>query len=254
MMLAGLVAACAIGAGIYVASKRDRGSIPPSNSVETSAAETTAQRAATTPTTTPSARASAIAAAGGDAAARDDHDRLAELRSGLASNDEATRIAAVEAAVSATAVETLPELEKFDLAKDPETAPTVIHGVALLGASADGAKRDEAAKTLSRWLGQETHREGADVPGNVSNLVEALGDVGGQQAVDALTATLDKNEVPLHVQTLAVQKLGELGDGRARGAVERFAARAAALPAADGIDEELRVEAIDAARDALKRI
>lgn len=181
-------------------------------------------------------------------------DQVAALRRGLASNEEATRIAAVEAAVSATAVETLDELQKFDLARDPETAPTVIHAVALLGASAEGKRRDEAAGTLTRWLREERRREGPDVPGNVSNLVEALGDVGGRDAVDALGAALDRADLPLHVETLAVTKLGELGDAHARGPVERFAKRVAALPPAEGIDEELRVEAIAAAGTTLSKI
>jgi HEAT repeat protein len=181
-------------------------------------------------------------------------DRVAELRRGLASDDEATRIAAVEAAVSATAIETLDDLEKFELARDPEAAPTVIHGVALLGASAEGKKRDEAAGTLARWLRDERRREGPDAVGNVSNLVEALGDVGGREAVDALTAALDRGDLALHVETLAVMKLGELGDARARASVERFARRASALPPAEGIDEELRVEAIAAARTTLTKI
>jgi hypothetical protein len=181
-------------------------------------------------------------------------DRVAALRRGLASEDEATRIAAVEAAVGATAVETLGELEKFELARDPEAAPTVIHAIALLGASAEGAKREDAASTLERWLRAELRREGPDVPGNVSNLVEALGDVGGREAVDALSAALDRAEIALHVKTLAVQKLGELGDTRARGPVERFAKRVAAMPPAEGIDEELRVEAAQAAQATLSRI
>jgi hypothetical protein len=181
-------------------------------------------------------------------------DRVAALRRGLASEDVATRIAAIEAVVGSTAVETLGELENFELARDPEAAPTVIHAIALLGASAEGTKRDDAASTLERWLRAELRREGPDVPGNVSNLVEALGDVGGREAVDALSAALDRAEVALHVQTLAVQKLGELGDTRARGSVERFAKRVAAMPAAEGIDEELRVEAAQAAQATLTRI
>lgn len=192
----------------------------------------------------------------GDVSARgaSDVDHVAALRLGLASSDEATRIAAVEAAVSATAVETLEDLEKFDLQRDPETAPTVIHAVALLGASAEGKKRDDAASTLTGWLRSEMKREGPDVAGNVSNIVEALGDVGGSNAVDALGAALDRADLALHVETLAVTKLGELGDARARGPVERFAKRVAALPAAEGIDEELRVEAIAAARATLSKI
>jgi hypothetical protein len=181
-------------------------------------------------------------------------DSVVALRRGLASEDEATRIAAVEAAVSATAVDTLDDLEKFQLARDPETAPTVIHAVALLGASAEGAKRAGAAGTLDRWLHDELLRDGPDVLGNVSNIVEALGDVGGREAVEALGAALDRGEIALHVQTLAVQKLGELGDGRARGPVERFAMRVGAMAPAEGLDEELRVEAIEAARATLSRI
>jgi hypothetical protein len=186
------------------------------------------------------------AAAGGD--------RVAALRRGLASDDEATRIAAVEAAVSATAIETIDELQRFELKRDPETAPTVIHALALLGASAEGKKREDAASTLAGWLRDETRREGPDVAGNISNIVEALGDVGGRNAVDSLGAALDRAELPLHVETLAVAKLGELGDARARGPVERFAKRVTALPPTDGIDEELRVEAIAAARTTLSKI
>ena len=200
------------------------------------------------------ARRSADAAAAATADAAPPSERVAALRRGLASEDEATRIAAVEAAVSVTAVETLDDLEKFELARDPETAPTVIHAVALLGASAEGPKREGAAGTLDRWLHDEMRRDGPDVLGNISNLVEALGDVGGREAVDALGAALDRAEIGLHVQTLAVEKLGELGDARARGPVERFATRVGAMPQAEGLDEELRVEALEAARSTLSKI
>lgn len=183
-----------------------------------------------------------------------DVDYAALLRRDLDSDDEGTRIAAVEAAVSATAVDALPELERFLLRGDPEVAPSVIHAVAQLGAAAEASKRDAAAATLAGWLRDELKREGADVAGNVSNLVEALGDVGGRGAVDALAGTLDRGELPLHVETLAVIKLGELGDGLARRSVERFATRVAALPPAEGLDGELRAEALDAARSTLSRI
>lgn len=181
-------------------------------------------------------------------------DHVQELRKGLASDDAATRIGAVEAAMRATATETLRDLEQFDLKRDPDTAPTVIHAVALLGASASDRDRDRAARTLAQWLREETKREGVDALGNVSNLVEALGNVGGPEAVDALTSALDRGDLPLHVQTLAIIKLGELADGRARGAVERFAQRVAALPASEGFEEELRTEAIEAAQTSLARM
>lgn len=177
--------------------------------------------------------------------------RADALRRDLASDSAATRIAAIEAVVTSTALDALPVLEDFDLKSDPEAAPTVIHAVAILGGSADDATRDRAARTLSSWLRTERSRDGLDALGNVSNLVEALGNVGGPDAVEALSAALDRGDLGLHVEALATMKLAELGDRRARGAVQRFAARAEALPPTDGLPEELRVEAIAAAHDAL---
>ncbi len=257
--LAGLVT---VGLGICVLTRTGGGGGPSGRAVATGPAATeTSATATAADAPRPEQRAAGEGAgagamggpeAGASTVARVDH--VAALRRGLASDDEATRIAAVEAAASATAIETLADLERFELARDPEAAPTVIHAVALLGASAEGPKRDEAAGTLQRWLTGELRREGPDVAGNVSNIVEALGNLGGSRAVDALIAALDQSTLALHVQTLAVMKLGELGDGRARAPVERFATRVAKLPAADGIDEELRVEAIEAARATLSRI
>jgi len=255
-----VLAVAATSIGVYALVRTTRSHEAP-RSVDTSRSSTTEGSShAASPTDVQPPPATSVARRASDAAARPSEDaaaageHIAALRRGLASESEATRIAAVEAAVSATAVETLDDLEKFELARDPETAPTVIHAVALLGASAEGTKRDGAASTLDRWLHDELHREGPDVLGNISNIVEALGDVGGREAVDALGAALDRGEIALHVQTLAVQKLGELGDGRARGPVERFATRVAAMPPAEGIDEELRVEAIEAARVTLSKI
>ena len=177
--------------------------------------------------------------------------RADALRRGLASDSAATRIAAIEAVVMSTALEALPVLQDFDLKRDPEAAPTVIHAVAILGGSGDDATRDRAARTLSSWLRTERSREGLDALGNVSNLIEALGNVGGPDAVEALSAALDRGDLGLHVETLATMKLAELGDHRARAAIQRFAARAEALPPTDGLPEELRVEAIAAAHNAL---
>jgi hypothetical protein len=171
-------------------------------------------------------------------------DRAATLANALTWTDDAARIEAIESAVTARATEALPVLERVDLPGDPEAAPTIIHAVAALGREARGGERARAAGVLGAWLGQESQREGADARGNVSVLVDALGDLGGPDAVAVLGAALDQYGLPLHVQTLAVQRLVALGDPTAERAIARYAARAAALPPADGIDEELRVEAL----------
>lgn len=194
------------------------------------------------------------AASAAPVAARAEADPRALLREALASDDVAVRIAGIERVTSQTSLAALPELTRFRLERDPAAAPTVIHAVALLGASGEGRSRDEASKVLTQWLAQESKREGVDAVGNVSNLVEALGNVGGSDAALALASALDGGGLPLHVQILAVQKLGELAEPRTRPSVERFAARAAALPKAEDLEEELRMEAINTARETLARL
>jgi hypothetical protein len=176
---------------------------------------------------------------------------VSALRSALSSPDVAVRIDAVEAAVAAGGVETLPVLESTDLKVDPDAAPTIIAAVAALGARAATADRARAASTLDTWLRGEARREGRDASGNVSVLVDALGTVGGREAAASLRRALDEYGLPLHVETLAVQNLAKLGDPGARDAITRFATRVSQLPAGDELDEELRQEALGAATDYL---
>ena len=81
-------------------------------------------------------------------------------------------------------------------------------------------------------------------------LVDALGDLGGADSAQALASALDQGSLPLHVRTLAVQRLAQLGDPSANDAIARFGARIAALRPAEGIDESLREEALAVASNA----
>jgi hypothetical protein len=172
------------------------------------------------------------------------------MRDVLTWQDDAARIDAIEAAIDAGAVKVLPVLEHVVLADDPEAAPTVIHAVAALGARAGGADAREAGQTLARWLHDESRRQGADALGNTSVLVDALGELGGSASSEALAAALDDGTLPLAVQTLAVQRITQLGgahNATEQAAIARFAARVAAMPPAnegDEIDETLREEAL----------
>ena len=196
-----------------------------------------------TPVVAPAATAAATTSIA-TATATAPSDAVAHLRDALTWSDDAARIDAIDAAIASGATETLPVLERVVLAGDPEAAPTVIHGVAVLGAKAGAGDRRVAAQTLSQWLRDESGREGADARGNVSVLVDALGDLGGADAADALAGALDRATLPLHVETLAAQRLTQLGGPSARDAITRFSARVAALPPTQGIDETLRVEAL----------
>jgi hypothetical protein len=179
-------------------------------------------------------------------------DRAPALRDALQSTDDRARIDAVESTIAAKAIETLPLLEATRLPADPVAAPTIIRAVALIGREANADERRRAAETLGAWLDSERQRDGVDARGNVSVLVDALGDLGGRDGARALATALDTGGLPLHVETLAAQRLAALGDADAAPALARHAARVAALPKAEGIDELLRTEALAVAAFARK--
>lgn len=179
---------------------------------------------------------------------------VAVLKTALAEGDDLELVVAVEAAVEAHATDALPTLSSVDLARAPHSAPAVIQGIASLAKAAGPRERKEAAATLARWFRAERSREGLDAAGNTSVLIDALADTGHREAVDALVAALDEHSLPLHNETLVVQRLAELRQTSARAGIARFQARVAALPPTEGIDEELRHEAIAAAREALAQL
>jgi hypothetical protein len=130
-------------------------------------------------------------------------------------------------------------LAAIDLPANPETAPAVIHSVAEM------PDRDTAARTLARWLREESLRDTADARGNVPNLIEALGETGGDVARAALIEALEDRSYDLALQTLIVQQLGERAP---RDSLARFAARAEKAPTDNEFEIELRNEALAAAR------
>jgi hypothetical protein len=187
--------------------------------------------------------------------------RSSDADSPLATETLAERIAAIQRAAAEGSVEALPGLERTVLADEPELAPTIILSIAALANKAGDAEREGAAKTLDRWLQEESSRAASDARGdargNVAVIVDALGALASSAApaaVDALRDALDAQRLPLHVETVAVQGLFKSGDARAHAAVERFGARVAALPQTTGFEEELRQEAALAARAAQARL
>jgi HEAT repeat protein len=166
----------------------------------------------------------------------------------------AERWSAIEAMVRDGDVAQLPKLCDAVLANEPETAPAIIHAVASLAVQGSESDRALAGKTLARWLGEERKRGTRDAAGNVVNLVEALGDLGGDEAVTSLIDVLDREE-DLALQTTAAERLATLGDARALPAVTRFGERLSRSPEpSDAFDKELRAEAVRTATDAKARL
>ncbi|HKP56396.1 MAG TPA: hypothetical protein VJV78_06745 [Polyangiales bacterium] len=176
----------------------------------------------------------------------------ADLLPGLSAENSGDRIEALRSIEAAGALSTLPSLLQFDLAADPEVAPTLIATVTKLSAHADSAQRSAVAQRLAGWLQSEQARDARDARGNIASLVKALGAIDSPEATRALSEALDAQQLPLHVETVAVQGLSHSGDAeRARPAVERFRMRLQQAPAADGFERELQQEAMTAADRAL---
>ena len=117
--------------------------------------------------------------------------------------------------------------------------------------------RDEAARTLARWLREETARDAADARGNVPNLIEALGEVGNEIASSALVDALEDERHDLASKTLIVQQLARLDHGdreRALPAVMRFARDTEDAPVHDDFEAALRREALAAADETGRRL
>jgi hypothetical protein len=208
--------------------------------------------AAAVPTTKKEARVVAfVSAAGGNATAP------VVQRQGLSAADLSMQLRDVEAAVREGNTAKLDALVQTKLADDPELAPAVIRATANLAAQGGEKEHGQAVRALAGWLKTELHRDGSDAAGNVPNLIEALGDLGGREAVDALVGALGDTTAKsdLALDTLIVQRLGALGDARAKTAITRFA-KQIPEPAADStpFDRELHAEAVAAANEALAHL
>lgn len=182
-----------------------------------------------------------------------ERDPVSALAAALEAGDDVKNVEAIEAVVAARATNALPLLVKVRLPDAPHTAPTVIAAIATLGNELPPRERREPALTLVKWLHDESRRDGRDAAGNTSVLIDALADTKQREAIEALAAVLDDEVLPLHQETLAVQRLAELGSPLARRPIERFAARVEAMTPKED-DEGLRREALSAARDALARL
>jgi hypothetical protein len=172
-------------------------------------------------------------------------DPLALLRQGLASENSGTRIEALRKLVEQRTLNALPELLTRDLAQDPEVAPTLVEVTVQLAQRASAQARSEVASQLTRWLHTELARSGEQsdaARGNISVLVEALGSVDDPAASAGLIEVLQNEQLPLHVQTLAVQGLSRLHAPEARAALEQFRTRLGQTERA-GFELELQQEA-----------
>lgn len=175
------------------------------------------------------------------------------LREALASANSGERIDGLRTLAELRRVEVLPELLTLEVARDPELAPTIFQVTGRLAQHADSTQRTAAVSQLSKWLANESQREGADARGNVSVLVETLADFQAPEAEASLITVLQSELQPLHVKTLAVEGLGKLATPAAQAALTQFRAQLGETQR-QGFELELQREAEQAADRALARL
>lgn len=179
--------------------------------------------------------------------------RIEALRAGLASDNSGTRIEALRKVAEQRSTDALPELLRLDVARDADIAPTLIQVTGQLAQQAEPPQRAAAASKLADWLKTERARPQADARANVSVLVETLGTVQDPQAETALTEVLQSDQLPLHVQTLAVEGLAKLASPTAQTALRQFRERLGQSER-QGFELELQREAEHATDRALARL
>lgn len=180
--------------------------------------------------------------------------RPVDLAAAFAGDDDRAKIDAVRVAAREDGARLVREVASLDLAREPEAAPAIIAAVGAAAGAGSARERASAVAVLARWLDVESRRRDPDAEGNVPNLVEALATAGGPDAAAAIARALDGGALDRPVETLAAQKLGELGDASARPAIERLLARVRGAPRRAGIEGELDAEAEAAAVAALSAL
>jgi hypothetical protein len=121
------------------------------------------------------------------------HDMLASVREAIAketeasnavllraldSDDSVAKVEAIKELVRRKHLPALSRLLKVDPADDPFMAPTALVGLGHLAREADGTSRESAVSRFAKLLDAEKTRQGADSPGNILHIIEALGNVG----------------------------------------------------------------------------
>jgi HEAT repeat protein len=214
-------------------------------------AVTTTVQAPVAPTAPPeNTPADAPAQAGGAAVAADAPSSFAEA---MASSDRFVRREAIEGAVERKDVSALPLIEKVDLTVDGYVAAAAVDAVGKLAALLPEGERAGSVRTLSKWLAQESRRDGPGAMGNASIAVDALADTKSQEAIGPLVAALDSAKLPLHMETKIVMALDRLGAKSAAGSVTKFADRVSAMNPTDDFERALAAEALATAKDVLSR-
>jgi hypothetical protein len=175
------------------------------------------------------------------------------LRSDCATGCRSRRLDTIEAAVATRSFGAIPWLSAVDISGDGYVAAAAIRALGNLATDAPKAERALAVGALAGWL-TKVRALGEEGLGNVSLIVDALGDTGALEAVDPLVSALDSGTLPIYIETRIVESLAAIGAPSALGAIQRFAARLEALgEASTPFDAELRAEARAAALAYLAR-
>lgn len=180
---------------------------------------------------------------------------LDALRAGLASAEPWRRREAIAAAADARDASAIPLLAAVDVRDDGYVGAAAIDALGRL--ARDSGDRSLRGLAVGRLLEVVRAERGGDAPGSLGNVllaVEALALAGDGAAAAPLAAELLRHELPTSVLVRFVQTLATLGDRASVGAIRSFRDRLALERGVDEFEEQLRLEAIAAADDALRAL
>lgn len=178
-----------------------------------------------------------------------------QLLTTLDGDDAPAKIDAMDELVRRRDATALPRLLAMDPAADPFLGPSILASIGKLGAHAGAADQKAAVARLASLLAEEKERRGADSPGNVLVILEALGDLATPDAARVLERELPD---PGHTDAVRVVIVSSLEACGQRASVAVLAPYRASMPAptGDALSREIAVElsrALDRAIATLDR-
>ncbi len=170
----------------------------------------------------------------------------------LTSQDEVLVAEATRALVGRRATEAIAPLADISLEKAAGSGLSVINALGKLGQVAEGADKSAAVDRLLAMLREEKRRGARESPGNLLQIYEALGDTQDPRAAPALEAELLDQSVQRAPKVVIVQALVDVGLPSSEAALVTAHREQSAQQGTDALEEEIRLELVQALEEGME--
>jgi hypothetical protein len=164
------------------------------------------------------------------------------LLAALGSSDPFVVLDAADGLAARKATAAIPVLAALDIARSPESAPSVIAALGHLASVAEPVGRRAATDRLLQLLAEEKLRSAPESAGNVLALYEAIGRSRDPRGATAIEAELLDPQVSLAAKTVVVEALARLDQPSSPPMLRRVQRELPMIVTADDFEEEVRRE------------